>query len=890
MAYTDHFAAVQKLYIAYYQRPADSGGMCWWAKQMEAAGGSQAAIIDAFANSKESRQLYGPINANTIDKVIDAIYQSLFNRAPEAQGKKFYIDAFAAGTFTAAGGIVLDILEGAVHGDDAKTISNKVQIANTFTEIADGHALHHPAFGCNNPLYNATYVGDKDAKNARDMLGGVTAQETTTPDFQQVYDFVKYDIADPGDPILAVNSPPPPSPPSPPPPSPPSPPPPSPPSPPPPSPPSPPPPPPPPAPLPPSSEDTRLKVVIDMLTGTDGEDIFDGSLDDSGNITFSVDDKIDGQNGWDILNIDMGVSTDDVFLTLNGDNITNINEINFTVETPWFDLDASSVEDLDKLKIIQQEQYGTVNIIGGKEVEIQNGYEAHVYGDNLTSVTFKNVSSYITVDNTSSSGGSWGTTLTQVTIEGADEDNPYIYLTGNAITEVSVKDAGDGGYIMMSNEESEELTLNLENVYRPSITPGENIRKLTLTLTGTRDNIVALDAWSIEELILHGNENMRLYNSSLDEMTAIDASDYEGNLYIEVHGNMNATTGSGNDFFYAEGSVPLAAGLIMDGGAGIDTIVASLITQDNASQFKNFERLVFYTEATYYLDVDWLEYSQINEIEVHGGDEQRVLDNVAANTPLTLSYYHNGGLIINMKDASAADDALTIMVGNGREIAHCNNLKVDGIENLTLISNKTDYNQEHTLTFAENSSLENIVISGSNRLVLKFSGQNGNNSVTAIDGQAATGSLVIDLHNVQGTADFAVTGGSSYDTFTTANAPVTLTGGAGKDTFDVSHTTGGQTNMVTITDLEAGETIKFGNAVNALTQITLDGSETSLDDALAQLQNLGTTHLQWFQYDGHTYIVRDDGDGVLSDGDTVVQLVGEVELSGAGVQGGVLTL
>ena len=49
---------VQRAYIAYYGRPADPGGLNYWAARMDAAGGSIDAIIDAFGNSNEFTQRY----------------------------------------------------------------------------------------------------------------------------------------------------------------------------------------------------------------------------------------------------------------------------------------------------------------------------------------------------------------------------------------------------------------------------------------------------------------------------------------------------------------------------------------------------------------------------------------------------------------------------------------------------------------------------------------------------------------------------------------------------------------------------------------------------------------------------------------------------------------
>lgn len=198
MAFAAYLDAVQKIYIAFYQRPADPAGLRYWAQRMDAAGGDQAAVIDAFATSPEAVALYGPIDASTIGTVVDAIYLALYNRAPDADGKKFYVDGFNAGTFT-PGTIALNILNGASN-DDAVAIANKLVVANQFTQQVDGRALTNPDFGIGSS-FNVTYAGDADAVAARDILKDVTSSPSTVLNAGEVTEVLKQKIADPTDPI-----------------------------------------------------------------------------------------------------------------------------------------------------------------------------------------------------------------------------------------------------------------------------------------------------------------------------------------------------------------------------------------------------------------------------------------------------------------------------------------------------------------------------------------------------------------------------------------------------------------------------------------------------------------------------------------------------------------
>ncbi len=191
MAYTDYFDEVQELYIAYYQRPADPEGLVFWAKELDKAGGNLNGIIEAFANSAESRALYGAvIDSSNIDTVITGIYQALFNRLPDEGGLLFYHNGFIEGKFTAAT-IMLNILDGAT-GQDRYCIDNKLAAANLFTETID------PDLDGND--IQAAYT-DADLVSARAYLDFVTDDPGTVPTEAEAANFIRDKIAEAGDPI-----------------------------------------------------------------------------------------------------------------------------------------------------------------------------------------------------------------------------------------------------------------------------------------------------------------------------------------------------------------------------------------------------------------------------------------------------------------------------------------------------------------------------------------------------------------------------------------------------------------------------------------------------------------------------------------------------------------
>jgi hypothetical protein len=191
-SYLDYVDTVQKIYIGYYQRPADPCGLIYWANRLFNSGGNLSEIIEAFANSAESQALYGTINSSNISTVVNGIYNALFGRNAEAGGLNYYVNGFNSGQFTAAT-IMLNVLNGA-QNKDLQSINNKLTAANLFTRTID------PELDCRD--FQVTYSGDKDAQKARNFLSTVGGDPATIPTQAEVTLFIKNNIADPGDPIL----------------------------------------------------------------------------------------------------------------------------------------------------------------------------------------------------------------------------------------------------------------------------------------------------------------------------------------------------------------------------------------------------------------------------------------------------------------------------------------------------------------------------------------------------------------------------------------------------------------------------------------------------------------------------------------------------------------
>lgn len=162
MAAATYFDQVQQLYIAYFGRPADTVGLAYWAGIIDAANGNIAAVQAGFSASTESQALFG--NKSTIDKVT-AIYQNVFNRAPEPTGLAFWVAQLDSGKVTQAQAS-WTIQQNAGAGD-AATVQNKLTAAKAFTAQIDTTAEI------------TGYQGSNAADSARAFLKTVTSDNAT---------------------------------------------------------------------------------------------------------------------------------------------------------------------------------------------------------------------------------------------------------------------------------------------------------------------------------------------------------------------------------------------------------------------------------------------------------------------------------------------------------------------------------------------------------------------------------------------------------------------------------------------------------------------------------------------------------------------------------------
>lgn len=180
----DYNPAMQRIYVAYFGRAADPAGLAFYANSLMAAGaatdiagisssyGSNASVkslIDGFATSKESSDLYPGDNST----FLDAVYRNLFNREPDAAGKAYWVGLMDSGAITRAVAAV-SVMAGA-QTTDLDLINNKTRVAGDFTTALDTAAER------------AAYDGLAANAVVRTMLSNVTLA-TDVNNFQATID------------------------------------------------------------------------------------------------------------------------------------------------------------------------------------------------------------------------------------------------------------------------------------------------------------------------------------------------------------------------------------------------------------------------------------------------------------------------------------------------------------------------------------------------------------------------------------------------------------------------------------------------------------------------------------------------------------------------------
>jgi hypothetical protein len=132
---------VQKLYVAYFTRPADVAGLAYWANILTNAPNGYQVISSHFAASAEYQATYAGMDNRS---VVNAVYQHLFGRTAETAGVDYWADLLNRHAIT-IDNVVTQVAAGA-QGTDKVAYNGKVSVAASFTDHMD-LAVEQQAYG-----------------------------------------------------------------------------------------------------------------------------------------------------------------------------------------------------------------------------------------------------------------------------------------------------------------------------------------------------------------------------------------------------------------------------------------------------------------------------------------------------------------------------------------------------------------------------------------------------------------------------------------------------------------------------------------------------------------------------------------------------------------------
>ena len=170
---------IVRVYLAYYGRPPDAGGLAHWTAKV-AQSGSLEGIMDAFGNSPEFRDRFGGLSNEAL---VNNLYRQTFGRDAEPGGLQYWTSQLDSGERSLSE-IALKILNGAKN-DDAVVVTNRALVAASFVEELD------------TPAEIDAYKGDAAANALADLMATVTADPLSAMQaIERFYDRVEEFIAE----------------------------------------------------------------------------------------------------------------------------------------------------------------------------------------------------------------------------------------------------------------------------------------------------------------------------------------------------------------------------------------------------------------------------------------------------------------------------------------------------------------------------------------------------------------------------------------------------------------------------------------------------------------------------------------------------------------------
>ena len=158
---------VQKLYVAYFSRPADVAGLAYWNNVLSSGASGYQTIASNFAASNEYKATYSGMSNSA---VVNTVYQHLFGRAAETAGLEYWTNLLNQKLIT-IDNVVTQVAAGA-QGSDKIAFDGKVAVAAVFTEHLD---LQSEQAAYANPA--GMKVASDYIASIKDLLTAATARD-----------------------------------------------------------------------------------------------------------------------------------------------------------------------------------------------------------------------------------------------------------------------------------------------------------------------------------------------------------------------------------------------------------------------------------------------------------------------------------------------------------------------------------------------------------------------------------------------------------------------------------------------------------------------------------------------------------------------------------------
>jgi len=125
---------LQQLYIAYFGRPADPGGMDYWLQN----GITERGFAEMIFYQNEYQHVYGDLS---VSDQVNQLYQNLFDRNADSDGLNYWVDTIKSGKLTLAN-LAIDLVWATLNpinnnsfqaSEDRSILQNKVDASVSFT-------------------------------------------------------------------------------------------------------------------------------------------------------------------------------------------------------------------------------------------------------------------------------------------------------------------------------------------------------------------------------------------------------------------------------------------------------------------------------------------------------------------------------------------------------------------------------------------------------------------------------------------------------------------------------------------------------------------------------------------------------------------------------------